>query len=76
MTWMTENTKGLILETARELLHEVDSLPLHSKNKIFLYKSYQDIIYLAHAYCQSYHEISQFQISDFTVSPGLILRST
>ena len=29
-----------ILETARELLHEVDSLPLHSKNKILLYKSY------------------------------------
>ena len=35
-----EEHKKNILETARELLHEVDSFPLHSKNKILLYKSY------------------------------------
>ena len=35
-----EEHKKNILETARELLHEVDSLPLHAKNKILLYKSY------------------------------------
>ena len=29
-----------ILETTRELLHEVDSLPMHSKNKVLLCKSY------------------------------------
>ena len=35
-----EEHKKNILETARELLHKVDSLPLHTKNKILLYKSY------------------------------------
>ena len=34
-----EEHKKNILETACELLHKVDSLPLHSKNKILLYKS-------------------------------------
>ena len=34
-----EEHKKNILETACELLHEVDSLPLHSKNEILLYKS-------------------------------------
>ena len=35
-----EEHENNFFETARELLHEVDSLPLHSKNKILLYKSY------------------------------------
>ena len=34
-----EEPKKDILETACELLHEVNSLPLYSKNKILLYKS-------------------------------------
>ena len=41
------------LETACELLHEVDSLPLHSKN---------EILCISHAYYRSCHGISQFQI--------------
>ena len=34
-----EEHKKNILETVRELLYEVDSLPLNSKNKILLHKS-------------------------------------